>query len=120
MPFQTQPMGNEVKCAAIQHYVICSFSLYTITCCPYNIAVLQHVSCNVFIYEIAWNLVYIKKYFLSNDIIINSQAIIFVASIFYIEYFVRENERLSHCCKSDEILGLCVQFENSNLQHFKF
>ena len=29
------------------------------------------------------------------------------------------NERLSHCCKSDEMLYPCVQFKNSNFHRFK-
>ena len=28
--------------------------------------------------------------------------VIFVASVFYFKYFVKGNERLSYCCKSDE------------------
>ena len=45
--------------------------------------------------------------------------IIFVANVFYFEYFVKGNERLSHCYKSDGMLCLYVQFENSHLQRFK-
>ena len=39
---------------------------------------------------------------------------------FYFEYFVKGNERLSRCCKNDKMLCLCVRFENSNIQRFKF
>ena len=38
---------------------------------------------------------------------------------FYFKYFVKGNERWNPWCKSDEMLCLCVRFENSNLQRFK-
>ena len=73
-----------------------------------------------------------KKKNLSNDInVINSQTIIwficlfmlqafFFFFVFFFLYFVKGNERLSHCRKRDEMLCLCVRFENSNLLRFKF
>ena len=68
------------------------------------------------------------KYFLSNDIVINSLTIICFICLFlwqgffgvFFKHFLNRNERLSRCCKSDEILCLCVRFENYKLQHFKF
>ena len=38
---------------AVQHYVKSSFLPHTIMCCPYDIAKLQHVSCKIFVYEVA-------------------------------------------------------------------
>ena len=42
--------------------------------------------------------------------------------LFYYEHFlfVNGNEHLSNCYISDEMLCLCVGFEKSNLQCFKF
>ena len=39
---------------------------------------------------------------------------------FYFKYFVKGNERLSHCYKRNGMMCLCVRFENSNFQRFKF
>ena len=43
----------------------------------------------------------------------------FCGKRFYLKYFVKGNECLSLCCKSDEMQCLCVWFENCDLQGFK-
>ena len=70
-----------------------------------------------------WDPINIRNIFLSYNIVFHYQTniyLFFVPSFFfYFEYFGKKNERLSCSCKNGEMLCLCVQFENSNLQLFK-